>query len=70
MQEDFTCISNYELRSCCNIVNAENRILGLTDSWWRKTSKNNDYIINSTYHHQTNTIARKLLNVIKVNRFF
>ena len=52
-----TCISNNELRSCCNIVNLEQCILAFGYSWWRKASKNNDYIINFTYHNQTNTKA-------------
>ena len=30
-----TCISNNELCSCCKIVNVEQRILALADSWWK-----------------------------------
>ena len=33
---DSTCISNSELRSRCNIVSVEQRILALADSWWKK----------------------------------
>ena len=33
---DSTCISNSELRSCCNIVSVEQRIFALAESWWRK----------------------------------
>ena len=47
---DSTCISNNELRSRCNIVSVEQRILALADSWWKKGSKNNDDIINFTHH--------------------
>ena len=36
---DSTCISSNELRSHCNIVSAEHRILALADSWWKKVSK-------------------------------
>ena len=32
---DSTCISNNELCSCCKIVNVEQRILALADSWWK-----------------------------------
>ena len=45
---DSTSISNNELPSRCNIVSAEQRILALAGSLWKKGSKNNDYIINST----------------------
>ena len=48
---DSTCVSNSELRSRCHIVSVEQRILALADSWWKKASKNNDDIINFTYHH-------------------
>ena len=50
---DSTNISNNELRSRCNIVSVEQRILALADRWWKKASKNNDGIINLTYHHQS-----------------
>ena len=33
---DSACISNRELRSRCNIVSVEQRILALADSWWKK----------------------------------
>ena len=67
---DSTCISNSELRSRCNIVSVEQRILALADSWWKKASKNNDKFINITYHHQTDSKTKTPLNVIKGNRFF
>ena len=67
---DSTCISNSELRSRCNIVSVEQRILALADSWWKKASKNNDDIINFTYHHQTDNKTKTPLNVIKGNKFF
>ena len=41
---DSTCITNNELRFCCNIVSVEQCILPLTDSCWEKASKNNDDI--------------------------
>ena len=65
-----TNISNNELRSRCNIVSAEQRILALADSWWKKTSKNNDDIINFTYHHQRDNKINTPLNIIKRNKFF
>ena len=68
--DDFTCISNSELRSCCNIVSAEQSILALADSWCKKASKNNDDIINFTYHHQSNNKTKTPLNIIKGNKFF
>ena len=67
---DSTCISNNELRSFCNIVSVEQRILALADSWWKKVSKNNDDIINFTYHHQSNNKTKTTLSIIKGNRFF
>ena len=67
---DSTCISNSELRSRCNIVSVEQRILALADSWWKKASKNNDDIINFTYHHQSDNRTKTPLNVIKGNSFF
>ena len=36
---DSTCISNSELRSRCNIVSVEQRILALANRWWKKASK-------------------------------
>ena len=47
---DSTCISNNGLRSHCNIVSVEHRILVLADSWRKKATKNNDDIINFTYN--------------------
>lgn len=41
-----TCNSNNEPRSWYNFVNAEQGIIGLTDSWWSRASKNYDDIIN------------------------
>ena len=67
---DSTNISNNELRSRCNIVGVEQRILVLADSWWKKASKNNDDIINFTYHHQTGSKTNTPLNIIKGNKFF
>ena len=67
---DFTCISNSELRSRCNIVSVEQSILALADSWCKKASKNNDDIINFTYHHQSNNKTKTPLNIIKGNKFF
>ena len=67
---DSTCISNSELRSHCNIVSVEQRILALEDSWWKKASKNNDDIINFIYHQQTDNKTKTPLNVIKGSRFF
>ena len=51
---DSTCISNNELRSYCNIASVEHRIFALTDSWWKKASKNSDDIINFTYQQSDN----------------
>ena len=48
---DSTCISSNELCSRCNIGSVEQRILALADSWWMKTSKNKDDIINFNYDH-------------------
>ena len=62
-----TCISNNELRSRCNIVNVGQRILALADSLWKKAPKNNDDIINFTYHHQSNSKTKMPLNIIKGN---
>ena len=67
---DSSCISNSKLRSRCNIVSVEQRILALADSWWKKASKNNDDIINFTHHHQLDNKTQTPLNVIKGNRFF
>ena len=64
-----TCISNNELRSRCNIVSVEQRILALADSWWKKASNNNDDIINFTYHHQPNNKTKAPLNIIKGKKF-
>ena len=55
---DSTCISNNEPRSRCNIVSVEQRILALADRWWKKASKNNDDIINFTYHHQSDSTTK------------
>ena len=54
-----TCISNNELRSRCSIVSVEQRILDLADRWWKKAFKNNDDIINFTYHHQSDSMYVK-----------
>ena len=67
---DSTCISNSEQLSRCNIVSAEQCILALADSWWKKASKNNHDIISFTYHHQTDNKTETPLNVIKGNKFF
>ena len=67
---DTTCISNNELRSRCNIVGVEQHILTLADSWWKKASKNNDDIINFTYHHQSDNKTKTPLNIIKGNKLF
>ena len=67
---DSTNIPNNELRSRCSIVSVEQRILALADSWWKKASKNNDDIINFTYHHQTDSKTNTPLNIIKGNKFF
>ena len=66
---DSTCISNNELRSHCNIASVGHRIFDLTDSWWKKASKNNDDIINFTYHQQSDNRSKIPLNVVKGNRF-
>ena len=65
---DSTNISNNELR--CNIVSVEQRILALADRWWKKASKNNDGIINLTYHQQSDNKTNTPLSVIKENKFF
>ena len=67
---DSTCISNSELRSGCNIVSVEQRILALTDSWWKKASKNNNDIINFNDRHQSDNKTKTPLIVIKGNRFY
>ena len=67
---DSTCISNNEIRSRCNIVSVEQRIFILADGWWKKASKNNDDIINFTYHHQSDNKTKTPLNIIKGNKFF
>ena len=67
---DTTCISNNELRSRCNIVGVEQHILTLADSWWKKASKNNDDIINFTYHRQSDNKTKTPLNIIKGNKLF
>ena len=59
-----------ELRSRFNIASVEQHILALADSWWKKGSKNNDDIINFTYHYQSDNTTKTPLNVIKGNRFF
>ena len=61
---DSTCISNNEPRPRCNTVSVKQCILALADSWWIKASKNNDYIINFTHHHQSNTNRKAPLNII------
>ena len=66
---DSTCISNIELHSLCNIVSVEQRILALADRWWKKPSKNNDDIINFTYHHQSDSMTKTPLNIIKGSKF-
>lgn len=50
-----TCILNDELRSRCNIVNVEQRILALENNWWREATDNNNGIGNS--HSTTRQIA-------------
>ena len=67
---DSTNISNNELRSPCNIVSVEQRILALANSWWKKASKNNYDIVNFTYHHQSDNKTNTPLNIIKGNKFF
>ena len=67
---DSTCISNSELRSGCNIVSVEQRILALADSWWKKASKNNNDIINFNDRHQSDNKTKTPLIVIKGNRFY
>ena len=66
---DSTCISNNELHSHRNIVSVEHRILALADIWWKKSSKNNDNIINFTYHQQSDSRSKTPLNIIEGNRF-
>ena len=63
---DSTCISNNELRSRCNIVSVEQRILALADRWWKKSSKNNDDITNFTYHHQSDNKTKTPLNILSI----
>ena len=67
---DSTCISKNGLRSRCNTVSVEQSILALADSLYKKASKNNDNIINFTYHHQSDKNTKTPLNIIKGNRFF
>ena len=67
---DSTRISNSELRSLCNIVSAEQRTLALANGCWKKASKNNNDIINFTYHHQSDNRTKTSLNIIKGNKFF
>ena len=67
---DSTCISNNELHSHCNIVSIEQHILALADRWWKKASKNNDNIINFTFHHQSDSMTKMPLNIIKGSKFF
>ena len=55
---DSTCISNSELRSYCNIVSVEQSILVLADNLW-KASKNNDDIINLTYHYRSDNKTKR-----------
>ena len=64
--EDSTSIFNNELRSRCNNVRVEQRIIALVGSWWKKDSNNNDDIVNFTYHHQPNSKTKTPLNIIKV----
>ena len=64
-----TCISNNELRSHCDIASVKHRIFALTDSWWKKASKNNGDIITFTYHQQSDSKSKIPLNIIKGNRF-
>ena len=66
---DSTCISNNELRSHCNIASVEHRIFALTDNSWKKASKNNDDIINFSYHQKSDNRSKTPLNIIKGNRF-
>ena len=67
---DSTCISNNELRLRCNMVSVVQRILALADRWWKKASKNNDDIITFTYHHQSDSMTKTPLNIIKGSKFF
>ena len=67
---DSTCISDNELRSRCNIVSVEKRILALADNWWKKASKNNDDTVNFTYPHQLDNKTKTSLNITKGNKFF
>ena len=64
-----TYISNNERRSCFNISSVEQRILASAESWWRNSSKNNDDIMNFSYHHQAKTYVRTPLNIIEGNKF-
>ena len=57
---DSTFTANNELRSRCTIVSVEQRILALADRLWKKASKNNDDIINFTYHHESNSTTKTL----------
>ena len=66
---DSTCISNNEFRSHCNIASVEYRIFSLTDNSWKKASKNNDDIINFSYHQKSDNRSKTPLNIIKGNRF-
>ena len=66
---DSTCISNNKLLFHCNILSVEQGFLALANNWWRKAFDNNDYIINFTYYHQTNTNIKTSLNINKNNRF-
>ena len=59
-------ISNKELRSRCNIVRVEQRLIALPGKWWKKACNKNDDIINFTYHHQPNSKTKAPLNIIKV----
>ena len=67
---DFTCISNKKLRSCCNLVSVEQRILALANNLWKKTSDNIHKIVNFAYHHQINTNTKAPLNITKSNNRF
>ena len=48
----------------------EQRIIALADSWWKKASKNNDDIINFTYHQHSDNKTKTPLTIIKGNKFF
>ena len=56
---DCTCISNSELRSHFNNVSVEQSILVLADNLWTKASKNNDDIINLTYHYRSDNKTKR-----------